>query len=83
MPRPTAISAGGPICVSVMLVVPDDADVNERAAEPPGVNWPANVSVTGEVVVGEVAVEALSHDAAKRAASPKAANMGHRRVKGA
>ena len=83
MPRPTAISAGGPIWVSVMLIVPDDADVIDRAAEPPGLIWPANVSVTGEVVVGEVAVEASSHDAAKSAARPNAANMGSRMVKGA
>ena len=67
-----------------MLIVPDDADVIDRAAEPPGLIWPANASVTGEVVVGEVAVEASSHDAAKSAARPyNAANMGSRMVKDA
>ena len=54
-----------------------------RATEPPGLIWPANVSVTGEVVVGEVVVEASSHDAAKSAARPNAAKMASRMVKGA
>ena len=64
-PRPTTRSAGGPICVSVIDTVPADAATNERAALPPGVNCPLNVSVTGDVAVGEVAVAGVV--AARRA----------------
>ena len=82
-PRPTVTSAGGPIWVRVMAAVPADAAPNERAAAPPTDTCPANVSVTGDVVVGDVAVLASSQATAASRLTTSAHNAGAaRRVMG-
>jgi hypothetical protein len=66
-------------CVTVIVAVPDEAAVNVRDAPPPGVNWPVNVSVTGDVE-GDVAVVVSLPQAAAPSAAPKSRKAANGRA---
>jgi hypothetical protein len=63
----------------VIDTLPYDAAVNDRAALPPGMTCPLNVSVTGDVAVGDVVVAASSQAASTSAARTLATSRGPER----